>query len=388
MKAQLRRFVRLAYGDSLETAARVPGGYSAVGSGGASGSHEKANTLAPVIVVGRKGSYGALHWFDSAVFCIDTAYYVDASCTSLDLRYVYYLLSTLDLGSGSQDVGVPGLSRRAAYELRMTTPPSQREQRRRAAYLDAESARIGALSLELRQQLAALAERDREAVRSLTTGQTVVGDRVQVGPYWLSSTPSAWRPLKIAQEFQTGSGTTPASGNPAYYDGEHPWLVTGECRDKVVTKTGKTVTDQALQDYSALTYHPAGSIVIAMYGATIGRLAVLGAPMTVNQACCVLSQPRGGLEPMFVFWWLWAHRAHVLAQGAGGGQGNISQGFVRALRVPAPSIQEQRKLVARIEEELAQSAALHQEIERSLELLQEHKHALITAVVTGQKEVA
>lgn len=388
LQLQLRRLVRLEYGDSLETAARIPGDFPTVGSGGASGTHEFANTGGPVIVVGRKGSYGSLHWFDSPVFCIDTAYSIDQSCCKTDLRFMFYLLKTLRLSSGSQDVGVPGLSRRTAYELHVTQPPPREAQRQRSQQLDRECARIDELVAEQQRQLGLLDEHDRELVRALLTGAGTPGTRQQSGPYWLGSTPSHWRARKIAHEFRTGSGTTPASGDPAYYDGPHPWLVTGECRDEVVCQTSRTVTDRALADYSALGYHPAGSVVVAMYGATIGRLAILGVPMTVNQACCVLSQPRGGLEPEFAFWWFWAHRVHVLAQGTGGGQGNISQGFIRGLRLPAPPAEGQRQIVGDVQKARRRSEELRGEIQRNMALLQEHKQALITAVVTGQKDVA
>ncbi len=308
-------------------------------------------------------------------------------------RYLWYVLSTDAFYGYANDVLAVGSTNQTELapdrlgNVRLLLPPLA-AQASAVAFLDQECARIDGLSAEQRRQQKLLGDHDREFVREVVTGGDVDGQRKAAGPYWLGSVPTTWQSRKIAQDFQTGSGTTPASGVARYYGGPHPWLVTGECRDQTVYATAKTVTDEALRDYTALSYHPAGSVVIAMYGATIGRLATLGVPMAVNQACCVLSAPRGGLTLDFVYWWFWAHRRHVLAQGTGGGQGNISQSYIRGLRVPAPDVADQTSRVAIIAEALRKSGQLHREIDGQLDLLLEHKQALIAAVVTGEKEAA
>ena len=85
-----------------------------------------------------------------------------------------------------------------------------------------------------------------------------------------------------------GSGTTPKSGESRYYDGATiPWLNSGDLNDGLVLDTSKYINETALQDYSALHYYPKGSVVVAMYGASIGKTGILNFKTTVNQACCV-----------------------------------------------------------------------------------------------------
>lgn len=122
---------------------------------------------------------------------------------------------------------------------------------------------------------------------------------------------------------------------------------------------------------------------MAMYGATIGRVGILGVPATVNQACCVLFEPTTVLAG-FVFYWFWAHRTEIAAMGEGGGQPNISQNLVRSLRIPAPTLEEQRIIVGRIEKEREATEGLLAELGRQVELLREHRQAIVTAAVTGQ----
>jgi type I restriction enzyme S subunit len=101
---------------------------------------------------------------------------------------------------------------------------------------------------------------------------------------------TTWRPLKVAHTFKIiGSGTTPPSENAAYYDGDVPWVTSSELRETTISTTKQCLSRNTLIEFPALRIFPSGSIVIAMYGATIGRMGILGIPSTVNQACCVLA---------------------------------------------------------------------------------------------------
>ena len=118
-----------------------------------------------------------------------------------------------------------------------------------------------------------------------------------------------------------------------------------------------------------------------MYGATIGRLGILGIPATVNQACCVFSNPKG-IDARFWFYWLQMRRTHLISLGYGGGQPNLSQGLLRSIRVPTPPLAEQKKITAFLDRETAKIDALVAKKERVIELLQEKRTALITRAVT------
>ena len=309
----------------------------------------------------------------------------------VSVRWLYYLTKSarfMQEGEGTL-YGVAGQKRISTKWLHdfEVHAFSYSEQLMIAKWLDRECTRIDRLSSELKHQHTLLDERDRVAIKRLVTGLDESGSRLNLGPWWLGSTPTSWTPQKISRNFLTGSGTTPKSGDPRYYGGLHYWLTTSECRDGLVVESAKTVTDEALDEYSSLRFYPSGSLVVAMYGATIGKLAILGAPMTVNQACAVLYRPIE-LDTHFVYWWLWAHRAELMAMGEGGGQPNVSQDVIRQLVVPAPSLETQQLIVQKIEELRAWSQRMRLLSEQQSTLLTEHRTAVITAAVTGQMEVA
>lgn len=131
--APLRRVASMSYGDALAADEREEGAVPVMSSGGITGTHDQPNTLAPAIVVGRKGSHGSVWWSEIPAFVIDTAYSIDRSNTTAHLRWLYYVLQSLGLGQLSNDVGVPGLSREAAYEALVTVVPID-EQRRIADF--------------------------------------------------------------------------------------------------------------------------------------------------------------------------------------------------------------------------------------------------------------
>ena len=202
------------------------------------------------------------------------------------------------------------------------------------------------------------------------------------GVEWLGEVPDGWETWKLSHAFgHIGSGTTPSSERHEYYGGDTPWVLTTELRDGPVTTTQKAVTSQALRDFPALNVYAPGTLLIAMYGATIGKLGLLATNACTNQACCALADA-AHLGAKFAFYALLAQRPVILSLGYGGGQPNISQETVRALRVPAPPPQEQRAIADFLDRETGKIDALLAKKERLIELLQEKRAALIGHAVT------
>lgn len=258
------------------------------------------------------------------------------------------------------------------------------EQRAIADYLDAETARIDAL-IAKKQQLSRLVdERLTEGIRDLVTGRQEEGERWEPGPRWLGPVPRSWQPLKVAWHKHTGSGTTPASDTPQFYsDNGIPWVTTSELREAVITATTKSVSPAAVEEYSALKVFPVGTVLVAMYGATVGRVGVLGIPATTNQACCALF---GGtdLHQDFLYWWLLVHRSELMDLAYGAGQPNISQDTLRSLRIPGPGLEGQARIARAAIRLNERATATVSALGRQILLLQEHRQALITSAVTGQ----
>lgn len=270
--------------------------------------------------------------------------------------------------------------------IKLPNPPSS-EQERIANFLDEQTARIDAL-IAGKENLAS--KTNEYFLASLIKGVSTGGQTQNLIPSalpWVESIPCHWGTPKLGYLFQSiGSGTTPSTEDITAYGPGVPWVTTSELREEVINLTEKEISDSGLKAYSALKIHPAGSVAIAMYGATIGRLGILGVDATVNQACCVLSRPLGVL-PKFVFYALWAMREHILVMASGGGQPNINQDKVRSFRIPLPPLSQQAEIVKKLDSLRQSNDVLKENILTHIERLREYRSSLISAAVTGQIDI-
>jgi type I restriction enzyme S subunit len=199
---------------------------------------------------------------------------------------------------------------------------------------------------------------------------------------WIKKLPSHWDVKKIFWLFKTiGSGTTPLAGSLEYYDGDFSWLCTGDLTDGLITECANTVTARAFKDYSALKMYPAGSLVIALYGATIGKLGITTFELCTNQACCVLGNSND-VTIDFAFYLLYAMRPHLLSVAYGGGQPNISQNLIKAQRVGVPPIDEQSVIVVYLNHRIAEIDNLLANLQNQVEMLERYKRELIANTIT------
>ena len=201
------------------------------------------------------------------------------------------------------------------------------------------------------------------------------------GIEWIGKIPTSWETRKLFGLLQSiGSGTTP-KGEDNYNKNGIPWLNTGDLNDGYISTTSKCVTEIAMNNYSALQMHKAGSIVIAMYGATIGKLGISEMDLTTNQACCVMN-PTEFLEKKFLFYTLMAAKDYFLFSSYGAGQPNISQNTIKQLKVPYTDIINQKCICEYLDERCAKIDASIEKQREIIEKLKEYKLSVITEAVT------
>ena len=158
--------------------------------------------------------------------------------------------------------------------------------------------------------------------------------------------PQGWEWTRMGNIGDWGAGATPAKGNPNYYGGSILWLRTGELNNGIVYDSEIKVTDKALQECS-LRMNRIGDVLIAMYGATIGKVAIAGKELTTNQACCACTPL--GIYNFFLFFFLMGSQIDFIKKGEGGAQPNISREKLISHLMPVPPLVEQHRIVEEIQ---------------------------------------
>lgn len=266
--------------------------------------------------------------------------------------------------------------------------PSYPEQQKIAQFLDDKTAKIDQAVDLAEKQIALLKEHKQILIQNaVTRGLNPDVPLKDSGVEWIGQVPEHWEVKKITHIFPNiGSGTTPNSSDPNFYEGNINWLQTGDLTDGYIYKTSKTITHKALKTYSTLKIYPKNSLVIAMYGATIGKVGLLQIETTTNQACCVLSAALN-IEMKFIFYLFQGIKESLVAMSYGGGQPNISQEKIKSLKLPFPNMSEQQRIADYLD---TQTAKINQAIALKtahIEKLKEYKSVLINDVVTGKVRV-
>lgn len=161
------------------------------------------------------------------------------------------------------------------------------------------------------------------------------------------------------------SGGTPKSTVTGYYGGDIPWLNTKEINFNRIYKTEKTITNEGLNNSSA-KWIPAKSVIVAMYGATAGKIAINQIPLTTNQACCNLIIDSTKADYRFVYYALCQDYNYLSSLANGGAQQNLNAQLIKEFEIPFPSLDEQ-KLIANILSSLDDKIELNRRINENLE---------------------
>ena len=150
-----------------------------------------------------------------------------------------------------------------------------------------------------------------------------------------------WCRLESIGKWQTGS--TPSRKNDEYYGGSIPWIKTGDLNNGYIIDIPEYITEKALNE-TAVKLIPAGTILIAMYGATIGKVGITTCEATTNQACCACCNPYGIL-PEYLFYYLQSQKENFINIAEGGAQPNISKEKIIATLIPVPSYKQQAQII-------------------------------------------
>jgi type I restriction enzyme S subunit len=325
------------YGKALKAEQRSGFGWPVYGSNGPVGAHDVGLTDGPTIVIGRKGSYGEVHYSDGPAWPIDTTYFIDATCISCDLKWLSYRLSGLRLTELNRAAAVPGLNRDDAYRKRLLLPPLD-EQRRIARLLDV-----------------AVRVRNRQSAKFGVLEEA----RTAVFAAAVAASDGSWPLLPVANlvdETNGGIRTGPFGSQ----------LLHGEFADEGVAVLGidnavanefrwgveRYITETKYAQLCRYTVHP-GDVLITIMG-TCGRVAVvpdeIGRAINTKHLCCI-TLDRSLCLPEFLHAYFLCHpiaRRHLASRAKGAIMAGLNMTIIKELPVSLPPIDVQNELVDRL----------------------------------------
>lgn len=306
--------------------------------------------------------------------------------------FVYQLYSAytakLNLKSIKQNTGIQNLDL-FSYFSELYVVPEYEQQLKIAKYLDEKTSYIDRI-IENKQKLIELLSEKRAAVinNAITKGLNSKAELVESGIEWIGKIPKVWQMRKIFHLFKIiGSGTTPDDKYLTDSEFGIPWVNTGDLTDSYVELPSKKVKLEAFQECSALKLFSKNAVVIAMYGATIGKLGIPLFDFCTNQACCVLEGPDKSVSEKFVYYWLLGNKKYIIEMGVGGGQPNINKDIVKSLKVSLPPKDIQNDIVTYLDKKVTNFNTAIKTVQTSVEILKEFKSSLISNVVTGKIKV-
>lgn len=332
----------------------------------------------------RKGSSGSSN-YEGSVSLINTV----LEPKGIESKYAEYLFKSKEFieeffrnGRGIHwDLWSTNYSRMADIKVPV---PTKDYQLKAIEYLESKLESIDELTFQLEKKVQLLKEKRSSVINAaVTKGLNPEVEMKDSGVDWIGTMPNHWVKKKVSWISKVASGTTPKSDNKEYYqNGTVKWLNTGDLNDGFLSTTKKLITQKAVDDCK-LTEYNSYSVVVAMYGATIGKTSVITEPMTVNQACCVIYDIKE-VSPNWVYYVFLASKSYLIFQGEGGGQPNINQETIRSHFVTIPPSSEQNNILTFLNEQtelIDKSVSIEEE---RIDLLKEYRQSLISSVVTGK----
>lgn len=194
--------------------------------------------------------------------------------------------------------------------------------------------------------------------------------------------PENWVWTKLGEVFEWGSGGTPSRKEKENFEGKIPWFKTGELDNEYLYDSEERITQRALDNSSAKLYPP-NTVIMAMYGATIGKLGILSVDGTTNQACAC-AKPNKYVLVKYLFFYLMSRKEDFIKKGKGGAQPNISQEIIKEYKFPLSPFQEQERIVERIESLFSKLDEAKEKIQMSLDSFENRKSAILYQAFSGE----
>ena len=326
---RLTDFVWFQRGFDLPQSKFEEGDIPVFGSTSIVGYHNIANVKAAGIITGRSGTLGKFQYAETDFWPHNTTLWVK-DFKGNDPKFAYYLLQCLDFTVFNSGGAVPSLNRNLLNAYIVNVPPLE-TQKKIASILSGYDDLIEN-NLKRIKILEEMAQQTYEEwfVRMRFPGHESVTMNPETG------LPEGWEKVKLGDWIKTSSGGTPSKKKEVEYyeNGSIPWVRTGELKNFILIDSEIKITESGLKNSSAKLF-PKGTVLLAMYGNTIGETSYCAFETSTNQACCGFLVKKD-YESYFIHQYLLYNKEHILSFRMGAAQENISQSIIQNIELIKP----------------------------------------------------
>ena len=386
---KLGECLELQRGYDLTSSQMQGGEVAVVGSNGIIGYHNSERGNSPCITVGRSGSVGKVHYYEQPTWAHNTALFVK-DFKGNNPKYLYYLLKNLHLDNTFEKGSsvIPSLDRNLVHSLVVPFHKDINDQRKVVAVLSAIDRKIE-LNRQINDNLEAMAKQlydywfvqfdfpnEEGKPYKSSGGAMVYNEKLK------REIPKGWTAVKIKDVAQTYSGGTPTSTNSEYYDGGNiPWINSGELNNPIITSTTNYITEEGLNNSSAKLY-PQDTVLVALYGATAGKVSLLSFEACSNQAVCGVIL-HNKIMTTYIRYYLSSLYEHFITLSSGSARDNISQDTIKNTILPIP----QEKILKEYSDAVTPIMSKIIANQKEMENLTKQRDELLPLLMNGQASI-
>ncbi len=362
---------------------RISGIYPYYGASGIVDYIDKYIFDEELVLIGEDGAkWGA---FENSAFIVNGKYWVNNHAHILKPnneilinKFLVYFLNYSNLEKYITGATVKKLNQQKLKQIEIPLPPLK-EQERIVGILDESFAKIDESIKILEQDLLNLDELMQSALQKAFNP---LKDNAKEN-YKL---PQGWEWKNLGEIANTSSGGTPSRNKKEYWEnGNIKWLKSGELNDGYIDFIEENITEEAIKNSSAKIFQK-GTLLIAMYGATAGKLGILNLDSTTNQAICAFLHKDKNIKFLekFLFYFLFFLRDKIIKDSFGGAQPNINQTYIKNLQIPLPPIKEQEQIAMHLDSVFEKAKALKELYTKELKDYEELKQSLLNKAFKGE----
>jgi type I restriction enzyme S subunit len=353
------------------------GSYEVYGANGVIGMYNEYNHEESEVLLSCRGNCGTVNVSKPKSWINGNAMVCRPKTSALLKSYLRYYLESVNFAKVITGTAQQQITREPLSKVEIAIPPID-EQRKIVELLEDHLSRLDAALADVRQAKILASQFRRSLLQAGLNGFFNNGPIDEI-----SGLSKTWRLKTLADVADWTSGGTPSSKDSALYGGDIPWIVIGDLTEAIVLDTEKKITQKGLDSSSAKKL-PVGTVMVAMYGASIGRTGVMGKEMTTNQAIACGIPKDDEILGQYLLYFLQSQKNEFIAAGKGGAQPNISQGVVKSWRIPLPPLDEQLEIITEIDSQLEHLAQANRATETLLKGSIGLRRSLLQAAFTGQ----